>query len=388
MRVLFTGGGSGGHIYPILAVSEELKNLASQKNIDLELYYIGAPGDFAEILENEGIAVSKIFSAKMRRYFSPRNLADILFFLPLSFIQAFWKIFWLMPDVLFSKGGPSSLPVVVASRFYGASIIIHDSDSTIGLSNQLALKFADRFAVSFESAEKSIIEKAKTERQKSELSRKIALTGNPIRPSLVKNAPEKESAEQFFGFKTDKPLILAVGGSQGAVKINDFMLGAAKDLIKEFQILHQTGSKNFDGVKNELNVVFEYSPDEEKNMYKIKPYFENDLKNAYAAADLVISRASGGAIFEIAAFSKPSILIPIPEEIVGDHQIKNAYEYAASGAAVVVEQENLTPHIFLNEIKKLLSNPEKLKNMSLAAKKFSKPEAAKIIAEEILKLSF
>ncbi len=143
----------------------------------------------------------------------------------------------------------------------------------------------------------------------------------------------------------------------------------------------------FEEVKKELDIIFKNFPESDKARYKTVPYFEKDLKDAYSAADMVISRASSGSIFEIAAFAKPSILIPLPSEVAGEHQIANAYEYAKSGAAIVIEQANLEPNIFLGQIKKIFSDPQNMAQMSQAAKSFAKPEAAKVIAEEILKLA-
>jgi len=379
MRILFAGGGTGGHIYPILAVTEELQKAAINGKIDLDLRYFSDPERYNFLLATNGILVSKIFSAKLRRYFDIRNLFDIpLFFI--SVIQSFWKVFWFMPDVLFSKGGPGSLPVVLACWFYRVPIIIHESDSAPGLANLMASKFADRIAVSFNSSTEFFIAK------NAELSEKIALTGNPTRKSLTDNALEQEAAKQIFSFDSKKPLILIIGGSQGSTKINDFMLNASLELMEaDIQVLHQTGVNNFDDAKKELKFILENYTEKEMARYKIVPYFEKDLQDAYAAADIIISRAGSGSIFEIAAFGKPSILIPL-QKSAQNHQIQNAYEYAGSGAAIIVEEANLMPNIIISQIKKIVSDPEKFKKMSEAAKNFSKPEAAKIISEEIIKL--
>ena len=379
MRILFAGGGTGGHIYPILAVTEELQKAAINGKIDLDLRYFSDPERYNFLLASNGILVSKIFSAKLRRYFDIRNLFDIpLFFI--SVIQSFWKVFWFMPDVLFSKGGPGSLPVVLACWFYRVPIIIHESDSAPGLANLMASKFADRIAVSFNSSTEFFIAK------NAELSEKIALTGNPTRKSLTDSALEQEAAKQIFSFDSKKPLILIIGGSQGSAKINDFMLNASLELMEaDIQVLHQTGVNNFDDAKKELKFILENYTEKEMARYKIVPYFEKDLQDAYAAADIIISRAGSGSIFEIAAFGKPSILIPL-QKSAQNHQIQNAYEYAGSGAAIIVEEANLMPNIIISQIKKIVSDPEKFKKMSEAAKNFSKPEAAKIISEEIIKL--
>lgn len=388
IRILFTGGETGGHIYPILSIVEELQ--LSNDDIKINLRYFGVPGIFKKLLEEKGIKVSKIFSAKLRRYFDIRNFFDIFFFLPLSLIQALWKVFWFMPDILFSKGGPGALPVVLACRFYRIPVIIHDSDSIMGLTNKISARFAQRIAVSFSSAIEDLIKK------NPKLKGRTALIGNPIRYSLLSAVIEPQAAKKLFDFNSEKPIILVIGGSQGAVKINNFMVGVADKLIKGFsaqggpvsgwQILHQTGIKNFDSAKSELDSVLKnFSPEEKKN-YKLVPYFEKDMADAYSAADFIISRASSGSIFEIAAFGKPSILIPLPEEVVGAHQTKNAYEYAKTGAAIVIEEPNLKQNLFITQLERIFSDPEKLKSMSVAAKQFSKPQAGKMIVEEILRM--
>jgi len=392
LRILFTGGGTGGHIYPILAVVEELQAFSVQRNINIDLRYLGAPGNFRKLLVANGVSVSKILSAKLRRYFDLRNFLDFILF-PISIIQAFWKVFWIMPDVLFSKGGPGSLPVVIACKFYQIPVIVHDSDSTIGLANKLALSFADRVAVSFASAAEEIIRMQKNAKKAESFRVKIAFTGNPIRPSLFKGLSaqasdilNKQTTKKMLGFESEKPLILILGGSQGSSTINDFMLNIAGELVKDWQIFHQTGIDNFESVKSELAVVLKGFGEEEKSRYKIIPYFEKNMKDAYSTADIVVSRASAGSIFEIAAFGKPSILIPLREKVVGVHQIRNAYEYAKNGATVVIEEENLKPHIFISQLSKIASDADLLKKMSEAARNFSKLDAAEKITEEIIRL--
>ena len=384
IKILFAGGGTGGHIYPILAVAEELQKISIERKIGIELYYFGAPQNYQPLLAQNGIFISKIFSAKLRRYFDFRNFLDIPFFF-LSVFQALWKVFFLMPDVLFSKGGPGSLPVVFACWFYRVPVIIHESDSIPGLANKLAARFAERIAISFASTAGLFFENIKNEENKIKKQSRIALIGNPIRRSLMENQLERGTAKRIFGFDERKPLIFVIGGSQGAIRINDFILNASSELVENWQIMHQTGANNFDDVKSELNVISKNWPEEKKNCYKIVPYLEKDLKDAYAAADIVVSRAGSGSIFEIAAFGKPAILIPLPEA-AADHQTANAYEYAKEGAAIVIEQTNLGLNVFLTQLEKFFNESNKLNQVSSAAKKFAKLEAAKIIAEELIKL--
>lgn len=374
IRILFTGGGTGGHIYPILAVTEELQNWSVQNGEKIDLRYLGVPGQYRGILEGNGIRVSKILSSKFRRYFDLRNIIDFPKFI-LSFFQAIWKVLWIMPDVLFSKGGPGALPIVLACRFYRVPVIIHESDAVAGMVNRASSRYAKRIGVSFNS---SI----------SLFGGNVAVVGNPIRPSFFSDQEKisKESAKRIFGLNEDKPVILALGGSQGSTRINDFFMDIVPELIKDFQVIHQTGWNNFEEAKNEFKVTSEKLSEEEKRRYKMVAYLEKDLKDAYLAADIVVSRAGSGSIFEIAALGKPSILIPLPEA-ASNHQVLNAYEYAKSGAAIVMEEGNLTPNVFLSQLKKFFSDPEILLKMGEAAKRFSKPQAAKIIAEAILELA-
>ncbi|MBI3638364.1 UDP-N-acetylglucosamine--N-acetylmuramyl-(pentapeptide) pyrophosphoryl-undecaprenol N-acetylglucosamine transferase, partial [Candidatus Wolfebacteria bacterium] len=315
--------------------------------------------------------VSRVASSKIRRYFDPRTLFDIPKFF-IGFFQLLWKVFWFMPDVLFSKGGPGALAAVLVCRFYRIPVIIHESDSIPGLTTKISSYFSQRIAASFASV-------------RNYLKGDIAVVGNPIRRFLLSPGMTQEDAKRTFGFNSARPIILFIGGSQGAVRINDFVLDVFEDLIKDFQVIHQTGIKNFDALQKELRVITKNYAEEEKNRYKPFSYLEENLKSAFLAADIVISRAGSLSIFEIAYFEKPSILIPLPEA-ANNHQVKNAYEYAGTGAAVVIESANLTPNIFMSQLKKLISNPEVMKSMSAAAKNFYKPKAAKTIAEEILNL--
>ncbi|MEK7635765.1 MAG: UDP-N-acetylglucosamine--N-acetylmuramyl-(pentapeptide) pyrophosphoryl-undecaprenol N-acetylglucosamine transferase [Patescibacteria group bacterium] len=381
LRILFTGGGTGGHIYPILAVAEELKNIAYQKGIKIKFRYIGAPENYRYFLATNGILVSRIFSAKWRRYFDIRNLLDIPLFI-LSIIQAFWKVFFYMPNILFSKGGTGSFPVVLACWFYRIPIIVHESDSVPGRANELSFKYAYKIGISF----KSTVEYFKNSENGEKLAEKTALIGNPIRLLLLDKPLEQMMAKKVLGINPEKKLILIIGGSQGAAKINDFFIEIAPELIKEYAILHQTGIKNFEEIRIDLNSALKTSAQDERLNYRLVPYFEKDLSDAYSAADLIISRSGSSSIFEIAAFGKPAILIPLPENVAAnDHQRKNAYEYAKTGAAIIIEEDNLNKGIFMTQIKKIFGSPDDLDLMSKSAKSFSKTDATKKIAEEIIK---
>jgi UDP-N-acetylglucosamine--N-acetylmuramyl-(pentapeptide) pyrophosphoryl-undecaprenol N-acetylglucosamine transferase len=370
-RVLVTGGGTGGHIYPLIAVVAELQTLAAQHLVDMEIRYFGAYGTFKKFLEENNVRVSRITSSKIRRYFSPLNIIDAPKFV-WSLLQALWKIYFYMPEVVFSKGGPGSLPVVVAARFYRIPVVIHESDAIPGINNRLAARFATTIATSFSEASKYFP------------AGSVIFTGNPVRKYLLSDTTTQERAKGFFGFDTKSPLILILGGSQGATQINDLVLDTLGELLGFTQVLHQTGLKNFEEVLAELQVITKDIPENLRTRYRAMSYFEKDLRLALRAADLVISRAGAGSIFEIAAFNKPSLIIPLPES-PNKHQEANAIEYQNAGATIIMESENLLPHLFVENIKDLLESPLKLEKMSRAAGNFYQTEAASNLAQVILR---
>ena len=207
----------------------------------------------------------------------------------------------------------------------------------------------------------------------------MIVVGNPIRKDILTGS--KEEAKRLFNLKGTKPLLLLLGGSQGAQRINDMLLIILDEALKSYEIIHQTGEKNFSQVKAEADVVV---AKERKPFYHPVAFLkETELRHAYAASDLIISRAGSGSVFEIAALGKPSILIPLPEA-AQNHQIENAYAYQRTGACIVLEKNNLTPHFFLERVQSLFANKAELEKMARAAKNFAKPEAGRVIAKYII----
>ena len=368
MKILFTGGGTAGHIFPIIAVAREIKKKYLQG--DLQFFYLGPKDGFSEILlSQEGIKVKTILAGKIRRHFGFKsffqNIFDV-FKAPVGFFQALFYNFVISPDLIFSKGGYGSLPVVFSSWLLLTPIFLHESDVIPGLSNRLLSRFSLEIFVSFP------IEKTGYFPPKKMLS-----VGNPVRSELL----GEEKAGELLKLTGGKPTILVLGGSQGSQRINDILLLILPELLMNFELIHQVGVKNFKEIEAEVKAIIDKKLQER---YHLFPFLkEEELKQAYGAADLIISRAGSGSIFEIAALGKPSILIPLPESAQG-HQLKNAYTYAENGASLVIEETNLTPHFFLERIKHLLSRPQRLKEMAEKSRAFSKPHAAKIIAEYII----
>lgn len=369
IRVLLTGGGSGGHIYPLIAVARKLKDQAAQNNLILNLRYFGDAGWYQPLFEGEGIKVRHIASAKLRRYFSILNFLDFFKFV-WSIPQALFKIFWFMPDVVFGKGGAGSLVILYVCRFYRIPVIIHESDSIPSLTTRKTEKFSKIVELAFASATKYL-----------ENKNAVKVVGNPIREDVVPQTKEetpeaRAAAKQTLGFQPQEPLILVLGGSQGSETINNFISENLKDFTSKYQLLHQTGMDNF---KNFIGK-------EIKGRYHPVPFLQRDLKTALIGSDIVISRSGAGAIFEVAASGKPSILIPL-ENSAANHQAENAFQYEDAGACVVIEEENLFSDLVLKQIEIILNNPENLKKMQESAKNFYKPQAAEIIATDILNLA-
>lgn len=371
MTIAFTGGGTGGHFTPIIAMVEALNDLVREDRlIAPKLYYLAPnPYDEKALFEN-GITYVRIPSGKIRRYASFQNITDsfITFF---GTLYAVGMLFRLYPDVVVSKGGYGSVPTVLAARLLRIPIIIHESDAKPGRANLFAAKFAEKIAVSFDGSEKYFPKKVQN---------KIARTGIPIRKALMRT--ESEGAQQYLHLENTIPTVFILGGSQGSVRINESIISALPDLVSFANVIHQTGQLNFKNVKAVAEVALAKNAHADR-YHPIDYLSEVALQRAAGVASVVVSRAGATSIAEISFWKKPAILIPIPESISHD-QRSNAYAYAATGAAVVIEEENLTPHLLVSEIERIVNDPELSKKMVATAEGFSDPDAARILATEIL----
>jgi UDP-N-acetylglucosamine--N-acetylmuramyl-(pentapeptide) pyrophosphoryl-undecaprenol N-acetylglucosamine transferase len=380
-RVVFTGGGSGGHIYPLLAVAEALQAKCNQLHALVEFSYLGPKDAYSALLSQRGIPVYPVASGKMRRYFSLQNFLDGPKFV-IGFFQALWRLYFIMPDVVFSKGGTGALPVVVAAWFYRIPIAIHDSDAQPGLTNITSGRFATRVFLSFARAAAFF------------RADKVEVTGSPLRTELLGERISKESAKEIMGFDKTQPLVLIIGGSQGAQRINDFVLANLPQFIGMTSVLHQTGVGNFAEVEKLSKVALAETP----VTYRYVPigYFggtgagsaagaNGDMATALTAADVVVAR-SGSSVCEFASFGLPAILIPLSTS-ANDHQRVDAYEFAATGAAIVIEEANLLPGIFFSQLTNILTDADLRAKMSAASLAFFIPGAADKIADGLMRIS-
>ena len=370
MKILLTGGGTGGHFYPLIAIAEKLIEIADKKKIiDLKLYYMSvSPYDKRMLFENS-ITYVQIPAGKMRTYFSIKNFFD-MFSTATGMFFGLISMFFIYPDVVISKGGYAAFPAVFAAKLLRIPVIVHESDSYPGRLNVWTAKFAQKVAISWPEA----IEYLPKE--------KTALTGQPIRKNILHGS--REGAHEFFKLNSSLPVILVLGGSLGAESINNIFIEILPELLTRYQIIHQTGINNIDDVSSRSKLVMENNNNITR--YVATPSLNNlATRMAAGIADIIISRA-GSQIFEIASWGIPSIIIP-RNNSNGDHQRKNAYNYARTGACEVIDETNLTPHVLISEIDKLMNSKEKRDSMKTSALSFANPLAAEKIADEAIKIA-
>ena len=323
-RIILTGGGTAGHVTPNIALLPRLKELG------YDIQYIGSyTGIEKELIEPFGIPYHGISSGKLRRYFSVQNFTDPFRVLK-GFREAHKLIRQLKPDVIFSKGGFVSVPVVLAGKRCKVPVIIHESDMTPGLANKIAIPSAAKVCCNFPETLKSLPEG------------KAVLTGSPIRQELLSG--NKIAAMDMCHFTSDKPVILVIGGSLGAVAVNNAVREALPELLKDFQIIHLCGKGKMDESLKDVEGYCQFE------------YIKNELRNLFALADIVISRAGANAICELLALHEPNLLIPRSANASRGDQILNARSFERQGFSLVLEEEQLTKETLLNAVKTLYEN--------------------------------
>ncbi|MDD6183597.1 MAG: undecaprenyldiphospho-muramoylpentapeptide beta-N-acetylglucosaminyltransferase [Lachnospiraceae bacterium] len=321
-KIVLTGGGTAGHVTPNIALLPKLKEAG------YEIYYIGSyEGIERKLIESYEIPYYGISSGKLRRYFDWKNFSDPFKVLK-GYGQAISILKKLKPDVVFSKGGFVSVPVVMAAKHCKIPAIIHESDMTPGLANKLAIPSATKVCCNFPETLQYLPEG------------KAVLTGSPIRSELLKG--DKVHALNFIGnFTAKKPTLMVIGGSIGSVVINDTVRKALPELLKEYQVVHLCGKGN---LAPELDGTQGYVQYE---------YIKEELNDLFALADIVISRAGANAICELLALHKPNILIPLSAAASRGDQILNARSFEKQGFSYVLEEEKLTEETLLEAIRQV-----------------------------------
>lgn len=320
-KIVLTGGGTAGHVTPNIAMIPKLKEL------DYEIFYMGSyDGIEKKLIEDFDIPYYGIATGKFRRYFDPKNFSDPFRVLKgVSEAKKYLKA--IKPDVVFSKGGFVSVPVVRAAASLKIPCIVHESDMTPGLANKLCIPVAKKICCNFPETLNNLP------------ADKAVLTGSPIREELMKG--RKEAAYELCGFDASKPVIMVIGGSQGSAAINQAVRDALPELLEDFQIVHLCGKEKMD------NLLLTTKG------YKQFEYIKAELKDIFAMADIVISRAGANAINELLALKKPNLLIPLPSTSSRGDQILNAKSFESQGFSIVVDEDDLTVKLLVEKVQEL-----------------------------------
>lgn len=351
-RIVLTGGGTAGHVTPNIAL------IPSLREAGYDIFYIGSyDGIEKKLISDFDIPYYGISSGKLRRYFDIKNFTD-----PFKVLkgckEAYSIIKKLKPDILFSKGGFVSVPVVFAAKRLKIPIIIHESDMTPGLANKLSIPSASRVCCNFPETVKYLPEG------------KAVLTGSPIRKELSQGS--KLSGLKFCNFTANKPVILVVGGSMGAVAVNNSIRSILPTLLEKFQVVHLCGKDKLDDSLKNLKGYVQFE------------YIKEELKDLFAISDVVVSRAGANAICELLALKKPNILIPLSASASRGDQILNARSFENQGFSCVIEEEQLTDELLIQSITNVYENRQVFINKMSES---NQSDAVSIITRLITELS-
>lgn len=350
MMVVFTGGGTGGSVTPLIAIAEELRRLKP----GISFHFVGtAHGPEAAMAAEAGMDFTAVPAGKLRRYVSGRNLLDSARIFA-GFVASLRLLRVLRPDIVVGAGSFVQVPVAYAAWVLHIPILIHQQDILPGLANRLVAPLAARITVSFGGASRAF-SKAKTHR-----------TGNPVRRSMTEGS--RKRALSAFGLQGALPTILMIGGGTGARRLNELVVAAAPELVRSCQIIHVYGAGK--------HVPFHHP------RYHAAAFLGAELADAYAAADLVIARAGLATISECLALGKPTIVIPLP----GTHQEENARFFAQQGAVRTLLEDHLAAKELTRAIVSLLHDAARRKQLAQHARQLARPESATVIAKEILQL--
>lgn len=353
-RIAITGGGTAGHVYPALAVSAELKKRG------VELLYIGSKrGSEARLVPDSHIPFRAISTGKLRRYLDFRNFIDP-FKAGIGVFQAQAVLRNFGANAVFAKGGYVSVPVLFAARSLGIPIVAHESDTVAGLANRLAARLATKVCTGFPADYYPGIPKTK-----------IVFTGNPVRDRFRQVRGKK--FYKLFSLTSSVPVILITGGSQGSHRLNELVSGALPKLLRHSQVIHQTGEQDYQ----------RFTPMQRHRGYFVHRFLDN-LPEAMATADVVISRAGANALSEIAYLAKPAVIVPL-STAAGNHQERNAEYYKKSRSVLVLDETKATPEGLWRMIRSLLESEIRGRTLSEDIRKLATPDAANKIAEEVLR---
>ncbi len=358
--IVFTGGGTGGHVYPALAVLDELAKHGGHR-----IVWIGSGSELERrILAGRDLRYYGIRTGKLRRYFSLQNFLDF-FKILVGFIASLFIMLRERPSLVFSKGGYVSVPPAAAARLVGIPVFTHESDLRPGLATRINARFAARIFISFDLTSGYFDESCRS---------KLVHTGNPIRAGILRGDAEK--GRGTVGCTRGRKMLLVLGGSLGSAFINRLVLKALDRLVSTCYVVHQLGAEHYEGISQP-----------HRDNYFPKAFFYEELPDILAAADLVVCRAGANTLWELAALGKPAVLIPLPQSASRGDQIENARFFARAGAAEVMEQAGLSAAAWAESVLNLIGNAGKLDRMAQSAAALGRPDAAheiaRLIAEQV-----
>lgn len=370
MRVLISGGGTGGHIYPALAVARVLR-----ESYGAELLFLGdINGLETTIVPTAGIPFAGITAGKLRRYLSPQTLRD-LGRVPVGVRQALHYVAAFRPDAAFTSGGYVSVPAGIAAWRHHVPLVMHQQDVSPNLANRLLTPFATRISVSFPPSLRYFP------------ARRTTLAGNPVRDEVLQMAHAPSARyKQEFGFDPAVPVVLVTGGSQGARHLNEVVVESLPELLTRCQVLHVSGELTYEATRIAAEPFFAQRP-ELRGRYVLRAYLSARMPEALAASDVVFCRAGAATLAELAVLGKPSVLVPLPPGFTGSPQAINAAMFRQSGAAEVIVDRELSVEQVRAVLFPLLENPSRRGLMANAARTLGHPTAAATLAEAVATLA-
>ncbi len=380
MRVLVSGGGTGGHIYPALAVATRLR-----EEYQAEILFLGSDdGLETEIVPAAGLRLATIKAGKLRRYVSWQTITGVMR-VPLGMIQAINIVGKFRPAVAFTSGGYVAVPAGLAARFNRVPLLLHQQDVPPNLSNRLVAPLATRISVAF--ADSLAYFPARKTLQPGNPVRQAVLDVSQVTPQEARRALGFEQSESVRVSQTHLPLLLVTGGSQGARHLNQTVGQALPDLLAHCQVLQISGKELYNETRELSQRVLANTDETLRKRYRLVAYLEEDMPRALQAADLVLCRSGASTLSELAALGKPSILVPLPPAIGSSPQEANAEVFGRKQAAQVMKDGDLEPQVLVERIKTILASSTLLEAMAKAARSFAKPRATEEIAAELVKMA-
>jgi len=371
MRVLISGGGTGGHIYPALAVATLLQEL-----YQTEILYLGSDdGLETQLVPAAGFRLATIKAGKLQRYLSWGTLKGVGR-VPVGMVQALSIVRRFRPNVAFTSGGYVAVPAGLAARLSGVPLLMHQQDVPPNLSNRLLAPLATRISVAFAESVPYFA------------ANKTLHLGNPMRQTILdirQVAPE--TARQRLGFAAEMPLLLVTGGSQGARHLNQVVARSLPELLQFCQVLQISGHRLFEETRVLAEECMAQLDEETKQRYHLVPYMSDEMPMALQSASLVACRAGAATLSELAVLEKPSILVPLPPAIGSSPQEINAAAFASRQAAEVIRNDDLKPEFFVERVKSIITQPARLGQMVDGLRRFARPDATQDIAQAVVKIA-